>query len=143
MTRQLGFTACAALVMALLGSCPLSAQQLADPDFDASVRHRTYAAQHPLVVIDEAHNNYHTADQGYEPLARLLRNDGYAVVGSGAPFTAASLSDVRVFVTANARASDATERASKTAFSERDCKAPLARLICCRTRRSNRFDWPM
>jgi hypothetical protein len=121
MTRRFEFSPCAALVLASLGSSPLSAQQIADPDFDASVRQKTYAAQHPLVVVDEAHNNYHTAGDRYEPLARLLRNDGYEVVGRGAPFAAASLNGVRVFVTANARASNATERASGPAFSDQDC----------------------
>lgn len=121
MTRLLGLTACAPLVLALLQSGSLPAQQLADPEFDASVRQKTYATQHPLIVVDEAHNNYHTVGDRYEPLARLLRNDGYEVVGRGAPFAASSLKGVRVFVTANARASDATERTSAPAFPEHDC----------------------
>jgi hypothetical protein len=119
--RRFGFAAWAALILALPGIGPLSAQQIADPDFDASVRQKAYAAQHPLVVVDEAHNNFHTAGDRYEPLARLLRNDGYEVVSRGAPFAGTSLNGVRVFVTANARSSNATERASGPAFSEQDC----------------------
>ena len=121
MTRWPGLIALVALVFGLLGSESLLAQQVADPDFDASVAQKTYTAQHPLIVVDEAHNNFHTAGDRYEPLARLLRNDGYEVVGRGAPFAAASLNGVRVFVTANARASNATESASSPAFPEQDC----------------------
>lgn len=122
MSRSFGFTLCAVLVLALPASA-LFAQQIADPDFDASVRQKTYTAQHPLVVIDEAHNNFHTASGRYEPLARLLRNDGYEVVGRGAPFGAAALKGARVFVTANARAPDVTDidHTSGPAFSEQDC----------------------
>jgi hypothetical protein len=121
MTQPLAFTACSAFLLVLLGAGPARTQQIADPDFDASVRQKTYASQHPLVVIDEAHNNFHTAGNRYEPLARLLTNDGYRVLGRGAPFAADSLTDARVFITANARGSNATDRGSGPAFPEQDC----------------------
>jgi hypothetical protein len=55
-----------------------------------------------VVLIDEAHNNFHTADGRYKPFADLLRRDGYRVTGSKAEFTRESLKDARILVIANA-----------------------------------------
>lgn len=33
----------------------------------------------PTICIDSAHNNFHTADGGYAPFARVMRADGYRV----------------------------------------------------------------
>lgn len=56
----------------------------------------------PLVLIDEAHHNFHTASGRYRPFAKLLENDGFRVAGNTQPFTAATLKDARVLVIANA-----------------------------------------
>ena len=37
------------------------AQQVADPDFDTKVAHPAYTNKHRKVLLDEAHNNFHTA----------------------------------------------------------------------------------
>ena len=55
------------------------AQQVADPDFDPKVAKPAYATKHPKVLIDEAHNNFHTAGGRYKPFADLIASDGYQV----------------------------------------------------------------
>jgi hypothetical protein len=40
-----------------------------------------------LVLIDEAHHNFHAAAGRYQPCAELLRRDGYRVEPSEASFT--------------------------------------------------------
>src|SRR5678815_137059 len=72
----------------------LAAQQRADLGFDVSVAAPAYVKTHPRVVIDEAHNNFHTAEGRYKPFATLLRNDGYDVNAGTTTFTSASLKAV-------------------------------------------------
>ena len=55
-----------------------------------------------MVLIDEAHENFHTADGRYLAFARLLRRDGYVVRSSKAPLTKPTLQGARVLVIANA-----------------------------------------
>lgn len=107
----------------LLTPWALHAQAQADPDFDASVRHKTYEQTHPKVVIDEAHNNFHTASNRYKPLADLLINDGYDVVPGTGKFAAASLRSLQVLIIANARGSEVTEDHSGPAFTGSECDA--------------------
>src|SRR5688500_9687268 len=76
-----------------------------DPDFDATVAKPAYVDRHPSVVIDEAHNNFHTAGGRYRPFADLLRNDGYLVKPGIAPLTEKVLAGHDVYIIANARAS--------------------------------------
>src|SRR5262249_30335777 len=49
--------------------------QMPDPGFDARVASPTYTATHPKVLIDEAHQNFHTAAGRYKPFADLIGND--------------------------------------------------------------------
>lgn len=89
--------------MALLSGVAAAQQQVADPLVDLTVAHPAYAqSAGPRVVIDGAHNNFHTVDGRYAPFAQLLRNDGFVVDGSTAAFTDASLASVKVLVIANA-----------------------------------------
>jgi hypothetical protein len=64
----------AAICCATIGK-PAIAQQMADPNFDASVDSPAFALEHPSVSIDEAHHNFHTASGRYAPLAELLKNE--------------------------------------------------------------------
>lgn len=57
----------------------LSAQQVADPNFDASVARPAYTDKHPKVLCDEAHRNFHTTTGRYKPFVNLITNDGYQV----------------------------------------------------------------
>lgn len=86
----------------LLIAAPTAAQQVVDPDFQPSVERPAYAGEGPVVVIDGAHHNFHTADGQYAPFAALLRADGYQVRGGTAPFTAEGLAGIDVLVIANA-----------------------------------------
>ncbi len=58
----------------------------------------------PVVLIDEAHYNFHTASGRYQPFAELLRRDGFVVKASAVPFSKEALQDARVLVIANALA---------------------------------------
>jgi len=117
-----------ALALALAALAPGKAHQRADPNFDASVRVPAYTSTHPVVAIDEAHNNYHTALGRYEPLARLLRNDGYEVRAFASPFTSESLAGISVLVISNALGAGATVQSetSPAAFTVAECEAVVA-----------------
>jgi hypothetical protein len=81
----------------------VAAQQMADTTFYAEIENPAYAfGAGPVVSIDEAHHNYHTADGRYLAFATLLRRDGYVVRGSNAPFTAETLASSDVLVISNA-----------------------------------------
>lgn len=64
------------------------------------------SAQGPVVGIDEAHYNFHTAEGRYQPFAELLRKDGYQVRRFTSLFTAESLKDVEILVISNAIAKE-------------------------------------
>jgi hypothetical protein len=97
-------------VVVLLIAGAASAQQVADPDVDLSVAAPAYRAEAgPRVVIDGAHHNFHTVDGRYAPFAQLLRNDGFRVSGSEAPFSDQSLANIDVLVIANALAAEDVE----------------------------------
>ena len=109
------------LATALLLSANVSAQQMADPAFKATVERPAYTQNHPKVVIDEAHSNFHTAEGRYKPFVELLKNDGYEVVSGTKAFQTETLKGVRVLVIANAGAPTASEEASGPAFTEQEC----------------------
>ncbi len=93
------------LTIAALLAAPVFAaeEQLADPAADLSVAKPAYAKDAgPVVLIDEAHHNYHTIDGRFKPFADLLRNDGFKLQGSQAPFTPAVLARAKVLVVSNA-----------------------------------------
>lgn len=56
----------------------------------------------PLVLIDSAHHNFHTASGRYRPFAKLLQNDGFRIGSNALPFSADGLKSARVLVIANA-----------------------------------------
>ncbi len=94
-------------LLALAFAAPAMAQQqMTDPDFVPTVVRPAYAADGPNVVIDGAHNNFHTADGRYAPFAALLRADGYQVRGGTAAFDAGGLDGLEVLVIANAGPAD-------------------------------------
>jgi hypothetical protein len=73
-----------------------------DPAFHSSVARPEYTRDHPRVVIDQAHHNFHTMEGRYHPFAELLTNDGYEVVPGNIGFDASDFSSVSVLVIANA-----------------------------------------
>ncbi len=92
------------LALATGRSTALVAQQVADTAFRPPIESPAYpAGTGPVVLIDEAHSNFHTAMGRYLPFAELLRRDGYVVNASPGPLTAETLGAAGVLVTANAR----------------------------------------
>ncbi len=51
--------------------------QRADNDFDVSISNPTFTKDHPTILFDEGHNNFHTTTGLYQPFAKLMTNDGY------------------------------------------------------------------
>ena len=110
------------MVTLFVASAAAFAQVEVDPDFDATVKVKTYGAkEHPLIVIDEAHNNLHTSEGLYKPLATLLTNDGYTVEAGKEKFQPQTLRAMRVLIVANARGEGATEESSPSAFTDAEC----------------------
>lgn len=93
------------LLLATALASEAQAQQVPNPNAEVSVARPAYARNKgPRVAVDEAHRNFHTVDGRYGAFAALLRNDGYRVAKSQAPFTAAGLRGADVLVIANAEA---------------------------------------
>jgi hypothetical protein len=79
------------------------AQQVADSSFNPPIANPAYpTGKGPVVMIDEGHNNFHTAGGRYYPFARLLQRDGYRILPSGCSFTADSLARGNILVISNA-----------------------------------------
>lgn len=97
--------------------------QTVDPDFRTRVEHPAFTGtgERPVLVIDEAHQNHHTAGGGYKPFADLAAQDGFEVVPGKAKLDAAALAPVRILVIANALG-----EADSPAFTEAECDAVLA-----------------
>lgn len=113
-----------ALWLALGAGANLHAQVASDPAFDTTVERPAYVREHPLVVIDEAHFNYHTASDRYRPLALLLGSDGYEVVAGKAKLDRESLRDTKVLIVANARGGPGgSDDVAKPAFTDAECDA--------------------
>ena len=91
------------LIFSLMATVPLAAQQVPDTAFRPPIEKPAYPeGKGPVVLIDEAHKNFHTATGRYLPFAELLRRDGYVVKPSAVQFTAKTLWDAKVLVIANA-----------------------------------------
>jgi hypothetical protein len=104
-----------------------NAQQVVDPDFHPVVDHPEYKPESgPLVMIDEAHFNYHTATGQYEPFAQVLRLDGFRVQPLKEQFSSRSLKQGTILVVANAM-SDARAKnwaaSPVSAFSKKEIAA--------------------
>jgi len=95
------------LAAALAADRPAYAQQVADTLFVPAVGSPAHATgKGPVVLLDEAHHNFHTASGRYLPFARTLRQDGYVVRSNAERFTPAALAGARILVIANALAAE-------------------------------------
>jgi hypothetical protein len=102
------------------------AQQIADPNFNPAILKPAYLHAHPVVVVDEAHANFHTMGGRYKPFADVLRADGYLVAAGIEAFTKASLASARVLVISNALGSGFNESNATnppSAFTDAECDA--------------------
>ncbi len=101
-------TAALALAAACFGTPPLEAQQVADSAFQPPIEQPAWpAGRGPVLLLDEAHANFHTAGGRYLPFVRLVERDGFVVVPSRERFTEAVLAKGRILVIANALADSA------------------------------------
>jgi hypothetical protein len=84
-----------------------NAQQIPDSAFNYRPHTPAYASgMGPVVMLDEAHHNFHRIDGRYMAFARTLANDGYVMKPGTEPFTAAHLKQARILVIANALGDD-------------------------------------
>jgi len=94
---------CVRILLTLgLAVTAISAQQIADPNFNTKVERPAYKKNGPRVLFDEAHNNFHTAGGRYKPFADLITSDGYQVTPNKQKFSAASLKGFDILVISNA-----------------------------------------
>lgn len=96
-----------------------SVQQIADPNFNARVTGPTYTTEHPVIIFDEGHQNFHTTRGRYKPFADLLTNDGYKVVPVREIFQRELLRGGQILVIANAQG--ANDRGDAPAFTDDEC----------------------
>ncbi len=103
------------------------AQQVPDNTYNPPIENPAYPTNGgPVVVIDEAHFNFHTMEGRYGPFARLLRRDGYVVRSSTSKFSEESLRGVDILVVAGALAErnvDNWSLPTPSAFTEEEIEA--------------------
>jgi len=91
------------LLLLMMAMAALDAQQVSDTNFRPPIENPAYpVGKGPVVLIDEAHSNFHTATGRYLPFAELLRRDGYVVQASAERFMVEMLETGRVLVISNA-----------------------------------------
>lgn len=119
MTRRLGWMV---LTVMLAAGSALAQEQVGDLDWRPNLASRAYAADGPLVRVDQGHGSEQTIDGRYAAFAALMRADGYRIEASRGRFDAPNaLNGVAVLVIANpARPADAS-RAS--AFDDAEIEA--------------------
>jgi len=110
-------------LVVILISMAASAQQIADPYFNAKVDNPAFTKNFPRVLFDEAHNNSDTARGRYKPFADLLFNDGYHVAVNRQPFTKESLKSFKILVIVNPLGAEDIddEGADSPAFTNAEC----------------------
>jgi hypothetical protein len=90
-----------------------------DRSFSYVIKNPAYQeGKGPVVLIDEAHNNFHTAVGTYLPFAELLRKDGYVVKRATDRITHELLDSGSVYVIADAQ--PPFERGDPPTFSGRE-----------------------
>jgi hypothetical protein len=96
-------------LIVLLVARGLAAQQVPDTLFAPKITTPAYPkGKGPIVLIDEAHNNFHTSTGRYLTFARLLERDGYRVKPLATAATKESLAEARILVISNALAAEDT-----------------------------------
>lgn len=84
-------------------SATVCAQQVPDSAFMYRSATPAYApGKGSVVVLDEAHFNFHTLGGRYYAFGKVLAGDGYMLRPGTEPFTRTSLKDARILVIANA-----------------------------------------
>jgi hypothetical protein len=101
---------CRPLLLLLLPVSTGLTQQVPDSGFAPPISRPAYAqGRGPVVAIDEAHHNFHTATGRYFAFARLVERDGYVVKRGRSRFTPAALDSVSILVISNALSDSTAE----------------------------------
>jgi hypothetical protein len=102
-----------------------SGGQQADPSFDTKVARPAYKTEHPPVLFDEAHHNFHTTAGRYKPFAEVIANDGHKVIPNRSKFTKEGLAKGHILIIANAlgAAGMGQAGAANSAFTDAECDA--------------------
>ncbi len=102
MNKKITTLALAVIMTSALLALSANAQQVADTSFKPPIPDPAYrTGRGPVVMLDEAHFNFHTAEGRYKPFSELLRRDGYVVQASRLKFSKASLKAGKILVIAN------------------------------------------
>ncbi len=92
-----------AVIMLLIITVPLAAQQRADTTFHPVVENPAFLpGTGPVVLLDAAHHNFHTLEGRFMAFGKVLQSDGYVVRSSSAAFSAATLRGAAILVISNA-----------------------------------------
>ena len=76
----------------------------ADMSFHPEIKNPAYTqGKGPVVLVDEAHNNFHTSVGTYMPFARLLERDGYVINRGNKRISQESLQNCRILVISDAQ----------------------------------------
>jgi hypothetical protein len=87
----------------LISYVQLGAQQIPDRSFDPPIVNPAYPfGKGPLVLLDEAHHNFHTSEGRYYVFTKILKKDGYQVQSNKQKFTPDLLKKAKILVIANA-----------------------------------------
>jgi hypothetical protein len=93
----------AVLLQLSLSLIAVQGQQVPDFDFDPEINNPAYPDHNgPVVVVDEAHHNFHTIATRYNAFAKVLTREGYVVKPGTQVFTKEGLKGVKILVIANA-----------------------------------------
>lgn len=120
MRRALSF---AVLLLAAAVAPACAQQQVEDTTFVPKVAKPAFTDRHPVVMIDEAHNNQFSMKRAYRSFASLLSQDGLRVVPGVQAFSPQLLKACQVLVVADAvGAPDPRSPAAReSAFQAREC----------------------
>lgn len=78
-------------------------QQEADNDYHPSFEDPLFElGKGPLMLIDQAHNNFHTLEGNYAPFGKIAMLNGFRVIANEKRIEKNSLKDVSILVIANA-----------------------------------------
>ena len=110
-------------LLLLAAAAPARAQQVEDTTFVPKVAKPAFTDRHPVVLIDEAHNDFITSGGFYRSFAALLREDGLLVMPGRQPFSPGLLRVCRVLVVADALGAKdpKSPAASASAFPGSEC----------------------
>lgn len=105
-------------------SAQIIGEQASDPNFKTAVANPAYPKNHPRILFDEAHNNFHTTTGRYKPFVELISQDGYQVVANKEKFSKTTLEGYDVLVISNALGP--VGQRSSAAFTAEECDAVRA-----------------